>query len=223
MRAVEQWKAIEHRLGGAWYEVDLAFTVEDPGAVGDAAAALGPLGAGRSGNVLRMHVANRAGGREKLLNLLERLDRKRVWGTLELVDAEVPAPAAEEAAEGLTPEPAAEQSLVASWDVAIAELPPGWTDLLWELELGSTDLLALAALLGAPLNPTRVPGSTALRFRVSNANRLGYGASHGMARRCLERMESEGLRGRVRILEGLSDADNVATQGPVWRIAGRAV
>jgi hypothetical protein len=223
MRAVEQWKATEDKLGDAWDEVDLAFIVEDPGSIGDAAAVLGPLGAGRSGNVLRMHVANRAGGREKLLNLLERLDRKRAWGTLELVDAVLPAPTAAEPAEGLAPEPVAVERLGASWDAAIAELPPGWTDLLCELELESTDLLAPAALLGAPLNPTRVPGSTAVRFRVSNANGLGYGASAGMARRSLERMEAEGIRGRVRILEVLSDADNVATQGPVWRIAGRPV
>ena len=221
MRAVEQWKAIEDRLGAAWEEVDLAFTVEDSGAVGGAAAVLGPLGAGRSGNVLRMHVANRAGGREKLLNLLERLDRKRLWGTLELVDAKVPEPAPPEAAHELAPEAATGRSLVTSWDAAIAELPPGWTDALCELELGSTDLLARGALLGAPLNPTRVPGAAALRFRASNG--LGYGASVGMARRSLERMEAEGIRGRVRILEVVSDAQNVATQGPVWRIAGRAV
>jgi hypothetical protein len=103
----------------------------------------------------------------------------------------------------------------------MAMLPPGWTDLLCELELESTDLLPGVALLCAPLNPTRVPGAKALRFRVSNG--VGYGASAAMVRRCVERLEAEGIRGRVRILEGLSDADNVATQGPVWRIAGRAV
>ena len=220
MRALEQWNAIEDGLGGAWDEVDLAFTVEDPGAVGAAAAVLGPLGAGRSGNVLRAHVANRAGGSEKLRNLLGHLDRKRLWGTLELVDAKVPAPA--ELTEELTPGAGVTTTaLLANWDAATALLPPGWTDLLCELELESTDLLPRAALLGAPLNPTRVPGATALRFRVSNG--VGYGASAGMVRRCLERMEADDIRGRVLVLEGLSDADNVATQGPVWRIAGRAV
>jgi hypothetical protein len=220
MRAVEQWRAIEADLGSTWDEVDLAFTVEDRAAVGDAAAVLGPLGAGRSGNVLRMHVSNRAGGREKLLNLLGRLDRKRAWGTLQLVDAKVPAPARPD--EQLTPGSGASTTApLANWEDAIAQLPPGWTDLLCELELGSTDLLPRAALLGAPLNPTRVPGATALRFRVSNG--VGYGASAGMVRRCLERMEAEGIRGRVRVLEVLSDTENVATQGPVWRIAGRAV
>jgi hypothetical protein len=221
MRAVEQWKAIEDSLGGAWDEVDLAFTVEDPGAVAGAAGVLGPLGAGRSGNVLRMHVANRAGAADKLRNLLGHLDRKRLWGTLELVEAKVPAPS-EPAAVELTPGAGVSMAaLLADWDAAIALLPPGWTDLLCELELESTDLLPRAALHGAPLNPTRVPGATALRFRVSNG--VGYGASAGMVRRCLERMEAEGIRGRVRILEAVSDTQNVATQGPVWRIAGRSV
>ncbi len=220
MQAVEQWKAIETDLGGAWDEVDLAFTVEDRAAVSDAAAVLGPLGAGRSGNVLRMHVSNRAGGREKLLNLLGRLDRKRAWGTLVLVDAEVPAPP--EPDEELTPgSGVSTTALLANWDAAIALLPPGWTDLLCELELESTDLLAPAALHGAPLNPTRVPGAVALRFRVSNG--VGYGASAGMVRRCLERMEAEGIRGRIRVVEALADAEYVGTQGPVWRIAGRSV
>jgi hypothetical protein len=219
MRAVEQWRAIEDSLGGAWEDVDLAFTVEDRAAVDGASAVLGPLGPGRSGNVLRMHVSSRGGGPEKLRNLLERLDRKRLWGTLELVGATVPAPpdAGERTAEPAVPT----RSLVAAWDAAVAELPPGWSDLLCELELESTDLLPRAALLGAPLNPTRVPGATALRFRVSNGS--GYGASAGMARRCLERMDAEGIRGHVRVLEVLSDAETVATQGPVWRIAGRAV
>ncbi len=220
MQAVEQWRAIEADLAGAWDEVDLAFTVEDRAAVSDAAAALGPLGAGRSGNVLRMHVSNRAGGREKLLNLLGRLDRKRVWGTLELVEAKVPAPP--EPDEEPTPGAGVSTTaLLANWDAGMALLPPGWTDLLCELELESTDLLARAALHGAPLNPTRVPGAVALRFRVSNGG--GYGATAGMVRRCLERMEADGIRGRVRVLEALSDAEYVATQGPVWRIAGRSV
>ena len=220
MRAVEQWKAIEGRLGGDWDDVDLAFTVEDRASVDAAAAVLGPLGPGRSGNVLRMHVASRGGGPEKLRNLLGRLDRKRLWGTLELVGTTVPAPP--EAAAELTPEPATStRDLVAAWDAAVAELPPGWSDVLCELELESTDFLPRAALLGAPLNPTRVPGATALRFRASNG--LGYGASVGMVRRCLERMEAEGIRGHVRVLQVLSDAENVATQGPVWRIAGRSV
>jgi hypothetical protein len=82
-------------------------------------------------------------------------------------------------------------------------------------------LIPRAALLGAPLNPARAPDAIALRFRVSNG--LGYGVSPGMARRCFERMEAEGIRGRIGVLEVVADAGNVATQGPVWRVAGRSV
>jgi len=224
MRAVEQWRAIERALGDGWEEVDLSFTVEDPGSVAGAAAVLGPLGPGRSGRVLRIHVSSRRGAPEMLRNLLRRLDEKRLWGTLELVAASVPAPPDEAAPAGdtvLAPEPEAHQGLVADWDALVSELPPGWSDLLCELELDSTDFVPRAALHGAPLNPTRVPGAIALRFRVSNGT--GYGASPGMTRRCLERMQAEGMSGRVRVLEVLSDAENVATQGPVWRVAGRSV
>ncbi len=115
-------------------------------------------------------------------------------------------------------------SLVQSWDDALAELPPGWRDLLCELELDSTDYLPRAALLGAPLNPTRTPTDIAVRFRVSAGGGYGsYGTSPGMARRCLERMDAEGLTGRVSVVNVLSDTGYEATQGPVWRIAGRAV
>jgi hypothetical protein len=44
-----------------------------------------------------------------------------------------------------------------------------------------------------------------------------------MARRCLERMDAEGITGDVTVLHGLSDTDDVYTQGPVWRIGGRSV
>jgi hypothetical protein len=73
----------------------------------------------------------------------------------------------------------------------------------------------------APVNPTRVEGRLAFRFRV--ARQFGYGASAGMARRCLERLEAEGIRGELRILNALSDTKPVYTQGPVWYVGGRAV
>jgi len=44
-----------------------------------------------------------------------------------------------------------------------------------------------------------------------------------MVRRCLERMDAERITGSVRVLTVLSDTNNVATQGPVWRVAGRSV
>lgn len=219
MQAAEQWKLIEAGLGPDWEEARFSFAVEDAAAIGDAAAVLAPLGPGRSGAELRFQVPRKGGGPDKLRNLVGRLDRKRIWGTLSLVDSR---------AETRSAEPAAEEdddvSLVASWDAALAELPPGWRDLLCELELDSTDYLPRAALLGAPLNPTRNPEKIALRFRVSSGGGYGsYGTSPEMARRCLERMDGEGLTGRVSVLNVLSDTGYEATQGPVWRVAGRSV
>lgn len=215
MRAAEQWSALERELGDDWERARLAFVVEDGGALGAAAGLLGTIGAGRVGNELRFDLDRRGGGPDKLRNLLARLDRKRIWGSLRLVETErtaaVAAPSVSSAGVGL----------VAGWDTEIARLPAGWRDLLCELELDSSDYVARAALLGAPLNPTRVPDAIALRFRV--ASHGGYGAAAGMARRCLERMDAEGITGRVRILTALADTENVDTQGPVWRIAGRAV
>ncbi|HSI97495.1 MAG TPA: hypothetical protein VK926_03965, partial [Gaiellaceae bacterium] len=81
MRAVDQWVAIEGVLGGAWDAARLSFAVEDPAAVGAAAAVLAPLGPGRTGHELRLLVSRRGGGRETLRNLLGHLDRKRIWGS----------------------------------------------------------------------------------------------------------------------------------------------
>jgi hypothetical protein len=44
-----------------------------------------------------------------------------------------------------------------------------------------------------------------------------------MVRRCLARLDEQGIRGTVRILRVLSDTQPVATQGPVWNIGGAAV
>ena len=66
-----------------------------------------------------------------------------------------------------------------------------------------------------------MPDRTAFRFRV--ARMFGYGASPEMTRRCLERLDAEGIPGRLTVLHVLSDTHNVATQGPVWRVAGKAV
>jgi hypothetical protein len=214
VKALDQWRRLEARLDPDWDVVFLSFAAED---APRAAAVLAPLGPGRVGSELRFQVTRGGAGPDRLENLLRRLDGKRVWGELALVDAETKA-----REETVTAVPARTRSLLAQWDEELAKLPPaGWSDLLCELELESTDLLARAALLGAPLNPTRFPDAIALRFRVSNGR--GYGASPGMTRRCLERMEAEGIRGLVSVLEGISDAENVATQGPVWRIAGRSV
>ncbi|MBA3374592.1 MAG: hypothetical protein H0U00_02055 [Actinobacteria bacterium] len=216
MQAADQWKLIERDLGPDWDEAHFVFSIEDAGSIGDAAAVLAPLGPGRAGGELRFNVARRGGGPDKLRNLVARLDRKRIWGTLTLVESRSEPRETTSAAE-----PVEAVGLVESWDAALAELPPGWRDLLCELELDSTDYLPRAALLGAPLNPTRNPEEIALRFRVSSG--VGYGTSPGMARRCLERIEGDGITGRTRVLNVLSDTGNEATLGPVWRIAGSSV
>ena len=211
MRAAEQWALIEEGLGDGWDEARLSFTPE--GAPADAASILAPLQPGRSGAELRFHV-NRTGSEpEKVRNLLERLDRKRIWGTLTLLESSARAPAHEA--------PVRARRLAEAWDEALAKLSPGWSDLLCELELDSSDHVPRAALLGAPLNPTRNRDAIALRFRV--CGKQGYGVSPGMARRCFERMDADGITGRLVVLQALSDTENAVTQGPVWRVAGRSV
>ena len=216
MQAAGQWKLIEDDLGADWVEANLLFGVEDPGSIGAAAAVLAPLSPGRSGKELRFQVRREGGGPDKVRNLVRRLDRKRIWGSLSLVDSR-----AEPDVALARTEPEDAMGLVESWDATLATLPPGWRDLLCELALDSTDYLPRAALLGAPLNPTRNPQEIALRFRVSSG--LGYGTSPGMARRCLERIEGDGITGRARVLNVLSETGNEATLGPVWRVAGRSV
>jgi hypothetical protein len=159
---------------------------------------------------------------ESVRNLLARLDRKRLWGDLALTEVRVPQKATPTPA--LDREGSDEQSRAArladAWDALLETVPSDWSDLLCELDVDSSDYVPRAALLGAPLNPTRNPDKLALRFRIS---RRGYGASASMARRCFERMDDEGVTGRLSVLNGLAGADYVGTQGPVWRIAGRSV
>jgi hypothetical protein len=220
MKAVEQWRAIEKQLPDGWEEARLVFTAEDERSTAAAAGVLAPLGPGRTGRELRFHARpSGPASAESVRNLLGRLDRNRIWGELSVVDVRVPEePEAEVAAPGSPG--AARSSLTAAWDELVGSLPPDWTDALCELEVDSTDYLPRAALLGAPLNPTRNPDAHALRFRVG---RRGYGASPVMARRCFERMDADRVTGRISVLNELSDVGNVATQGPVWRIAGRSV
>jgi hypothetical protein len=214
MAAADQWSRIEENLDADWVELRLAFTPE--GAFSDAAAVLGPLQPVRVGDEFRFHVTRSNGGAERARNTLSRLDRKRLWGTLTLIGA-----AASGTQAATTTVPGAALGLAESWDEAISSLPPDWSDLLCELQLDSSDHVPRAALHGAPLNPSRVPDAIALRFRASG--KRGYGVSPQMARRCFERMDAEGITGRIAILNALSDTENADTQGPVWRLAGRSV
>lgn len=222
MRAVDQWQLIEQNLPDRWEEATISFVPEDSREAAAAGAVLGPLGPGRFGNELRLQIRKTGGGGPAALkNLLRRLDRKRIWGTLNMVDLRVLEPVGEV----VEPEPSGTRHgrprLAEAWEALVAGLPPDWSDLLCELEVDSSDYLGRAALLGAPLNPTRNPNALAVRFRASETK--GYGAPTPLVRRCLERMDEDGISGTLTVVNALSQTDNVGTQGPVWRIAGRSV
>ena len=81
-------------------------------------------------------------------------------------------------------------SLAASWDAALAGLPPDWSDLYAELTLTSTAFVAPASMLCTPINLRLEGDGAVLRFR--SAQTFGYGASPGMVRRCFERCDDGG-------------------------------
>jgi hypothetical protein len=212
MRLVEQWRRIEKELPANWAEARLALTVPRAEQRSTAAAHLGPASPGLAGDELRLSV-QRAGGvsPDRFSKLLGKLDAEQIRGTLRLLETVEQAPRKE------TPR----ESLAAAWTEALETLPADWSDLYCELELTSSDHLDRAALLLAPINPARVPDRIAFRFRV--AHRFGYGASPEITARCLARLDEVGIPGRLTILRVLSDTHNVATQGPVWRVEGKAV
>ncbi len=213
MGLVEQWRSIRAELPEDWGEAKLNVSVPREELRARAAALLGPASPGRLGDDLRLSVFRAGGGigPDQAEKLFRKLDEEAIRGALSLVTVDE-----REEREEAVRTPAAEL-----WDLAVATLPADWSDLLCELELTSSDHLSRAALLVAPLNPTRVPGRSIFRFRV--AQTFGYGASPQMTRRCLERLDAEGIPAALQVLYVLSDTHNVATQGPVWRLAGKAV
>jgi hypothetical protein len=209
---VAVWDSLERTLpaGLASARIELAVAVAD---VERAAGLLGPAQPLRAGNgKLRFDIARdgTALTPSAARRLLGHLDEAGIDGTLYAVSSTAPPRAA-----------AAPATLAQSWDAAVARLPADWSDLVGEIDLVSSDFLELAAVQLAPINPRRLPNSLTLRFRC--AAKFGYGASPGMVRRCLERCDERGLRGRVRVALALSDTHPVATQGPVWQIGGRTV
>ena len=209
----DQFRRIEEELPEDWSDARLQLTASDPGRAARAAALLAPAGAGRHGSTIRFHTARRGAGvaPDGIRRLLRKLDDEGIRGELELLDAGT-APVAP---------PKHRRTFVESWDAALAALPSDWSELYCELELTSTDYLERAALLMAPLNPSRFSDTPGFRFRV--ASHAGYGAAPEMVRRCLQRLDEDGIRGEIRILRVLSASNHVATQGPVWYVGGRAV
>ncbi len=211
MKLVDQWRTIEARLPRDWQDVRLTVATEQPSDLPRAAVVLGSAGAGRSGNQLVIHVRRSGPSAPAAVSrLFARLDDDRVWCILERGEVGDEAPAVAEAA----------PSVAASWDAALAELPRDWSELLCRLEISGSDLLSRAALLCAPINPTRDRESLGFVFR---AGRVGYGVSEGMARRCFERLDEEQIEGSVTVLRVLSDTEPIASQGSSWIVAGRVL
>jgi hypothetical protein len=214
---VDQWQRIENGLDPNWSVARLHLEVGDQAE--RAAALLGPLNPGRQGREIRFLVARdgSAPGPEALRRLLRKLEGERIGGRLDLVEADRKEAPAAAASEALTV-----PLFAAGWAEEVAKLPPDWSDVWAEIDLLSSDYLERAALRTAPLNPRRAGNdTTTLRFR--SARRFGYGASPQMVHCCLERCDSDGIRGRVRILRALSNTDPVYTQGPVWYVGGEVV
>ena len=213
MALVDQWRVIEESLPEGWGSARLRLIVSDRSRAERAAALLGPANPGRYGSFVSFDVARRGDGPSPNLvrRLLARLDADGLAGTLDAVRVEEQASA----------KAAPERSLAAQWQGLVGGLPDDWSDAYAEVELISTDYLERGAVLLAPVNPSRVPDRTAFRFR--SARRFGYGASPEMTQRCFERLDSESIRGTLRILWALSDSRPVYTQGPVWYAGGRPV
>jgi hypothetical protein len=221
MALAERVDEILRGLPRDWERARLDLTLEEPEDADRAALILAPATPGRSGGGLTIHVHDGTKGLaptpELVRRVLARLDDAEIRGRLRLAEHE--RPAREPAASAST---APEQpTLAGSWDALVQRLPPDWSDLYGEIELDSTDYLERGALLLAPVNPARASGPASFRFRA--ANRKGYGVASVMARRAFERLDDEGLTGRIRILRVLSDTSSPFSQGPVWREDGRAV
>ncbi len=214
MKLAEQWRRIEAGLAADWADARLELAVGNDAHHARAAALLGPANPGLTGSTLRFQASRRGVGvgPDAVERLLARLDEERIRGTLTTVGSTASESAADQVAR---------RSLAEAWDAELASLPPDWSDLYAEVELTSSDLLDRSALLLAPLNPARHLERLAFRFRVARV--FGYGASGGMTRRCLERLDEAGIPGTVTVLRALSDTHNVATQGPVWYVEGKAV
>jgi hypothetical protein len=216
MGLVTRFREIEEALPEGWASVALRLTTEQTTEIGRAAQVLGPLGVGRVEDGLAVTVRRVSGpaGTEAARRLFGLLDTDRVWCELHVEHVTEDDPAASTAAAGRT-------TALASWEAALATLPSDWTDALCLLEIDSSALLPRAALLCGPLNPSRAPDGVAFTFRA--ASRAGYGASPGMVRTCLNRLDAEDIGGRVSVLRLLADTGLVATQGPIWRVDGRSL
>jgi hypothetical protein len=213
LRLADQYKEIERGIVDEWSELRLELTVDDEARIDRGATLLAPTSPARLGRTIRFSASRLGRGvaPEGVRRLLTRLDEEGIEGALKVADIEKAPP----------PELRQKEELAGQWERALGAVPPDWSDLYAEVSLDSSDYLERAALMMAPLNPVRHGGAATFRFRC--AHHFGYGAAAGMAARCLDRCDDEGITGKVKILHVLSDTNPVATQGPVWLFDGRVV
>ena len=234
MGLVERWNHVQSGLDPRWTEARLSLAVEDDRARSRAAALLGPAGPGVGSKEIRFTVTTTGAGigPEAARRLLRRIDQEGIAGRLELVESRDAEPEPERPV----------RSLAAEWKVALEALPSDWSDLVAELDLDSSADVDRAAVLCAPINPIqraleaspakpatpgerpRTPWASAggrPGFRFRCASRRGYGASAGMAGRCLARLDEAGITGRIRITRALSDVHPVGTQGATFVVGRR--
>lgn len=207
-------------LPRGWERARIELSVEEEDEADRASLILAPATPGRSGSTFTVYVhrgtQRLAPTPELVRRVVARLDTEGIRGRVRLAGHE-------DATETPMPAEAPEDhgSLAGSWDALVHRLPPDWSDLYAAVELDSTDYVERGALMLAPVNPARYGGAAAFRFRC--ANTAGYGVAPSMARRSLERLDEDGITGRVRALRVLSDTSSAFTQGPVWRVDGRSV
>jgi len=211
---VDRWNRVEQGLDPRWTEVTLSLAINDDAARSRAAALLGPAQPGVGSKEIRFNVSTQGTGigPEAARRLLRRIDQEGIVGRLELVETRGVRPKPEE--------PEAARSLAAAWQAALEVLPSDWSDLVAELELHSSADIDRAAVLCAPINPIQMGGRRP-GFRFRCASRTGYGASAGMAGRCLARLDEAGITGRVRVTQALSDVHPVGTQGATFAVGRR--
>lgn len=214
VNAAERFERIVESLPPGWSQAVVDLTLQDRDTADRAARMLGSLVPGRTGLTFRLAVS--AAGADgpsvdAVERILRRIDEQGIDARLTLASEPAVHAAGEET-----------HGLAAAWDAIESGLAPDWADLHLELRLASSEDIDRAALELAPVNPSlegeRPP---ALRFRA--ARRFGYGASPGMTRRALERLDQVGVRGRLELLRAISESAPVLTQGPVWRDRGRSV
>jgi len=208
----DQWQELEAALPERWSSARLSLAVAEDADADRVALILASLTPGRTGTSFRLQVTP---GRN-LEDVFRRLDRESIRGRVDLIGTDagpVEAPAVEPRH--------AQAPLARQWDELVRDLPPDWSEAYAEVELDSSDFLSRAALLLAPVNPSRYGGQAVLRFR--SARQAGYGVAPEMARRCFERAGAESITGTIRVLRVISHSSHVSTQGPVWRVGGRSV